>query len=394
MTTSHATQDRKSRVLFLGHDASRTGAPLLLLNLIRWLREHAAIDPSVLLLAGGDLEANYQALAPTARHDLLTHALNRGILRKALRHWGWADLRTPDLAALYPPDRYPIVYANSIASLGLAAKLAAPGRRIVLHVHELAFTVNYYAAKEALQSSPAWVDTYIAASQAVRDFLETDLALPRGKIRVIHEFPVATASDRPNAGAGRALRRQLGISDTAHVVGMCGWPQWRKGVDLFVQLADNLKRSAPHAGCHCVWVGGDRASHAQALHDVEKLGLRETCHFVPAVDDPSDCLAAFDVFALTSREDPFSIAMLEAADHCLPVVCFTGAGGAPELVEDDAGLVVPYLDVPALAAACLRLLSDDALRRRLGEIARTKVRSRYTLESLGPKFLDVLQPVS
>jgi glycosyltransferase involved in cell wall biosynthesis len=113
---------------------------------------------------------------------------------------------------------------------------------------------------------------------------------------------------------------------------------------------------------------------------------------VPAVDDPSAFFASFDVFALTSREDPFSVAMLEAADHRLPVVCFADAGGAPELVEADAGIVVPYLDIPAMAAACLDLLGDDALRQRFGDNARMKVRTHYTLEVLGPKFLDLLEP--
>lgn len=392
MTNQHVKPDNKTRILFLGHDASRTGAPLLLLALIRWLREHSDLDPSVLLLAGGDLETQYRSLAPTARYDLLSNTLNRGIGRKVMRHLGWLNLKAPNLAELYPPRRYPIVYANTVATLKVALQMTGPGRRIVLHVHELSSTVDFYAVKEALRASPASVDAYVAASHAVRDFLETDIAVPPAKIQVIHEFPVAMAQDLAPGGQSSALRRQLGISDTARVVGMCGWPQWRKGADLFVQLADHIKRGAPQADYHCVWVGGDRASHAAALYDVARLGLQGVCHFVPAVDDPSAFFASFDVFALTSREDPFSVAMLEAADHRLPVVCFADAGGAPELVEADAGIVVPYLDIPAMAAACLDLLGDDALRQRFGDNARMKVRTHYTLEVLGPKFLDLLEP--
>ena len=363
-----------------------------MLTLIRWLREHSDIHPSIMLLAGGDLEDQYQSLAPTVRHDLLSNTMNRGIGRKVMRQLGWMKLKAPDLAGLYPPSRYPIVYANTIATLKIATQMAGPGRRIVLHVHELSSTVDFYGVRETLKGSPAVIDAYIAASRAVRDFLETDIAVPREKIQVIHEFPVATAKDLPRDSQRSALRRRLGISDAARVVGMCGWPQWRKGVDLFVQLADHVRRCAPHAEYHCVWVGGDRDSHAAALYDVAKLGLQGVCHFVPAVDDPSAYFASFDVFALTSREDPFSVAMLEAADHRLPVVCFADAGGAPELVEADAGIVVPYLNIPAMATACINLLGDDALRHRQGDHARMKVRSRYTLEVLGPKFLGLLRP--
>ena len=52
------------KVLFIGHDASRTGAPLLLLHLMRWLKRNGAIQFEMLLLQGGPLEADYAALAP------------------------------------------------------------------------------------------------------------------------------------------------------------------------------------------------------------------------------------------------------------------------------------------------------------------------------------------
>ncbi|HVT73089.1 MAG TPA: glycosyltransferase family 4 protein [Lacunisphaera sp.] len=394
MSTQPATTNDPPRVLFLGHDASRTGAPLLLLALIRWLRAHSDVIPSVVLLAGGEMETQYRELAATARHDLLRDAMNRGLGRKVLRHLGWMGLRTPDLAASYPPQGYPVVYANTIATLPVAAQLAGPGRRVVLHVHELAYTTDYYAARELLRSSVAAVDVYIAASHAVREFLATDLGIPAPRIQVIHDFPVVTADEANRERQRTALRRQLGISDEAFVVGMCGWPQWRKGVDLFVQLADHLQRSPRPVACHCVWVGGDRQSQATALHDVAKLGLQRVCHFVPAVSDPAACFSAFDLFALTSREDPFSVAMLEAADHRLPVICFAQAGGAPELVEEDAGVVVPYLNISAMAKACVDLMGNDVVRHRLGENARAKVRSRYSLDVQGPKFLDLLRSLS
>jgi glycosyltransferase involved in cell wall biosynthesis len=145
------------------------------------------------------------------------------------------------------------------------------------------------------------------------------------------------------------------------------------------------------AKCHFVWLGGDLHSHREALHDVAQVGLQDICHFVTAVLDPEPYFGAFDLFALTSREDPFPVAMLEAAASGLPIVCFAGAGGAPEFVEDDAGLVVPYLDIAAMATACIELVMDDKRREKLGENARAKVQLRYTLTIQGPKVLAVLK---
>ncbi len=64
-----------------------------------------------------------------------------------------------------------------------------------------------------------------------------------------------------------------------------------------------------------------------------------------------------DLFALPSREDAFPLAMLEASAAQLPVVTFA-SGGAPELVDDEVGRVVPYPDLDGFAAAL------EELRRR------------------------------
>ena len=74
----------------------------------------------------------------------------------------------------------------------------------------------------------------------------------------------------------------------------------------------------------------------------------------------------------------------------LPIVCFEGSGGAPQLVEDDAGFVVPYLDLDAAADRLALLMDDPALRHRLGEQAASKMRGRYTLKHMGHDLGAVL----
>ncbi len=61
---------------------------------------------------------------------------------------------------------------------------------------------------------------------------------------------------------------------------------------------------------------------------------------------------------------------LEAAEAALPIVCFDHRdGGMPSFVENDAGIVVPYLDTAAMAGAVGRLLDDEATRKTLAEAA-------------------------
>src|SRR5258708_19046169 len=59
----------RPRVLFVSHDASRTGSPLVLLTLQRWLQSNADIDIRTLLLEGGPMEADFAAVGHVHRFD-------------------------------------------------------------------------------------------------------------------------------------------------------------------------------------------------------------------------------------------------------------------------------------------------------------------------------------
>jgi glycosyltransferase involved in cell wall biosynthesis len=68
-----------------------------------------------------------------------------------------------------------------------------------------------------------------------------------------------------------------------------------------------------------------------------------------------------------------------------------GAGGAREFVDDDAGCVVPYLDVNAMADAVIKLLHSSELRHRLGEQAQHKVQARHDITVAAPKILETIE---
>jgi glycosyltransferase involved in cell wall biosynthesis len=192
--------------------------------------------------------------------------------------------------------------------------------------------------------------------------------------------------------ARRALRAELGVPADAFVVGGCGSLNWWKAPELFVLAAHRLRVRRPEARVHFVWVGGTvrSAEHERLCHDVDRLGLGGTVHFLGTLPDPHPHFALFDAFLLSSREDSFPFVCVEAAALGLPIVCFERSGGAPELVEDDAGFVVPYLDLDAAADRLAMLMDDPALRHRLGEHAASKTRGRYTLKHMGHELGTVL----
>ena len=372
------------RVLFIGHSCHVTGAPLLLRELLSHLKVYTTFELHLLLLADGPLFNDYQSICDT---EILERANNSSITK--LKNWflGSSDNY---LNKRYTLNDFNVVYSNTIASTAVAIALYQPGRLIIQHVHELSYAADTLNVREVLKASVAKTYQFIAASEKVAQFLREEIGVDNTKIRVVHEFPVALAKSSESS-LRSSVRGTLGISDSDYSIGMCGTPEWRKGVDLFVQLAKKLKNKVEGKKVHLIWIGGAPNQLNEIKHDIRKLELDSCVHLVGNVQSPFDYYEVLNLFALTSREDPFPVAMLEAASSGLPIVCFDNAGGAPEFVQQDAGIVVPYIDIERMADACVRILGDDELRMRLGASAKRKVETFYSPEQQMAKQLKVIE---
>jgi glycosyltransferase involved in cell wall biosynthesis len=228
----------------------------------------------------------------------------------------------------------------------------------------------------------------------VKEALVSDFGVPASQIDVVCEFIEPPGLDTLQIAKARdLLRKEMNIREDAFVVGMCGAMDWRKGVDLFPMLVKHLFSHPCSREVHLMWIGGESEGgfcELQMRHDLSRLGVEDRVHITGFKANPLEYMATLDAFALTSREDPFPLAMLEAAAFGLPVVCFAQSGGAVEFVGDDAGRVVDYLDVAGMAEVLIELANDPTARARLGEQARRKVLNNYTSEHQAPKLFEIL----
>lgn len=213
----------------------------------------------------------------------------------------------------------------------------------------------------------------VANSQAVaRDTME-DESLPAGRIRVIHngvEVPARPVGQdaRPD-GMPPGRRVILCVANLIHYKGH---------LDLLAAAAEVLP-AFPDVALVLVGDGPMRPALADA---VDRDGLRGRVHFLGHRADVSDLLAASDLFVLSSHEEGFSNALLEAMAHGLPVVA-TAVGGNLEAVEDGVtGLLVPPRDAGALAKAMMSLLADPPASSRMGQMGRARAAKLFPLDRM------------
>ena len=379
----------RPRVLFVSHSATRNGATILLLQELAWLRTRVDWDFEILVRGHGALIDDFRAIAKTTVWRDLRHTLDtllRGRLPRLQR-------LIEDLHArcTLPGGRYDLVYCNTSALARDIPCLARGGTPVLWHIHELAYALKVSVKPEHRMAAVRSTTRAVAVSAAVRQAIESQLGIPAARVDVVNGFvPLDANTNEADDVRRRRGRALLNLDPESFVVGACGAPGWRKGSDLFLQIAARLRDTT--GPVHFLWVGGTAGSreHIEFAHDMKALGLKDRCQIVPDTGSVSDLYAAMDVFALTSREDPFPLVMLEASRHRLPWICFRGAGGADELVAAGAGIAVPYLDVNSFAKCITKMHVDAAFRARMGHAARAGVEREHTADAQCPKLLRAM----
>jgi glycosyltransferase involved in cell wall biosynthesis len=107
-----------------------------------------------------------------------------------------------------------------------------------------------------------------------------------------------------------------------------------------------------------------------------------------------DFFAAIDVFALPSRSDSFGLVLLEAWANGIPNVAYRAGGVACVIRHEQDGLLVECGDVDGLAAALVRLVDDEKLRRQLGEEGRKRTLTEFEWEDKLQRVRQVYQQLA
>ena len=231
------------------------------------------------------------------------------------------------------------------------------------------------------------VDAYIATTRAIAaEFAPAGLDASR--VRLIPNG-VDTETNQPVGAERRArLRAELGLPD-GPLVATVGIVIARKNVDG--ALRGFHAAVAGGAPGHFLIIGPMPAEHS-GYHDtlrtyVATHGLTDRVTFLGFQSPVTPYLQAADVFLFPSRQEGMPNSVLEAMACGLPCVVSSTAGVEASVVShEENGFAIDVDDDAALAATLRRLLTDGALRARLGEAARATILSHYSLDAIAGRY--------
>lgn len=204
--------------------------------------------------------------------------------------------------------------------------------RLALRSAEKIFCVSDYTRRELLRYCPLPPNRAVVLHNALDPSFPIAPGEPRGAVPVILVVTRLTSADR------------------------------YKGVAHLVEAMPAIRAALPNAILRIVGRGDD-LEWLQQMRD--RLGLRLAIEFLGYVDDRRMMaeLRGCSLFALPSKKEGFGLVFLEAMAHGRPCLG-ARAGGIPEVITPDTGVLVEYGDVSGIAAACV-----DALRRTWDEPA-------------------------
>jgi glycosyltransferase involved in cell wall biosynthesis len=336
-------------------------------------------EQQLLYLVEGLMERGITcAVACTGESSLMARCRERGIKVHRLSGNQLAD--TFRLAII--GRRYDIIHAHTARAQNICTASK------VFHGKPVVYTrrIDYMPSRDPFtRLKYRLTDATVAVSRAVADVLER---YGLKGVKVIHSVVDPNMLSRVNTEKVEAIRKELPAD---RIVGTVSALTPQKNIPLFLRSAELLLKK--HEGVAFLIVGD-----GPLMDDVKKkareLGIHRRLLLAGFKRDVQNYIKALDVFVLTSDNEGFSGALLQAMLLRVPVVSTTAGGAEEVIVNGETGFVVPRGDPTAIADAVSRLLEDEELRRRIVSRAYSTVVENFTVGRMVEAYTRVYGEVT
>ncbi|CAN5287330.1 hypothetical protein BH10PSE4_BH10PSE4_08640 [soil metagenome] len=337
-------------ILVVCHEASRTGAPLVGLNLMR------------------ELQHQFNIVAVMMREGVLANLFSEFAVASVVTgdHAGDIEAAAARILKDFAPQ---CAILNSMETTKFAPSLGRAGVGVISLIHEFAqyvYPIGTTATAICL-SDRAIFPAQLVCDSALLELRRLGFDAPPSNIRIRSQGRSVVPLVSDDQGEPMDIDLLLGQGASGKrpfmVLG-AGWVQMRKGVDLFIEAARLLKHQHK-VDCKFVWVGAnynpfkDMGLSAYLADQIAKSDLEDVVLMVDEQASLGPFWRAADAFFMSSRLDPFPNVALDAIAEGVPVLCFEGGTGIASLAAEWPKHVtaLPYGDTAAAA-------------KRLAEIAK------------------------
>ena len=353
-----------SRILFVSHELTRSGAPLILFMAANYLRQHGyclrVVSP-----VDGPLHEEYSQAG-------INIQISPHILRDSRVGAVWAE-------------QADLVICNTILAWRMVFSANAVGIPCFWWIHETNFGIEFITKHPEAAEALSWATKVIFPSHYT-----TAQYLPyspgENYTTLITGIHYPSIPSHHNAFYQKE-NKHFQVVNIATI-------EKRKGQDILVKAFARLpKQISRHFLLHLIgrttvdkWFYRKIALHALFNKNIYIHGELPQSKVL-------EFLANTDIFVLSSRDEALPLSLLEAMALAKPIIS-TNAGGIKEvIVSGENGLLIEVEDTLGLMRAMMELYQNTPLREKLGKAARLRFIEHHTIEVMGKNLVRLINEI-
>lgn len=350
------------KILFISHDDSLSGAPMLLMNLMDLINEEKKYSIKIVIKN----KVGYLSKEFSKRGDTLIWKQNNKLsffenfLKRALRSKKRYYKNQNKIQNWI--DESDVLISNTITNGDFFKSFDfSKVNKVISYIHELEYVTSIFSNSQDFKYLFSANMNFMVPSKAVALHLINNLNISESKISYLNYY--IPSKER--------VVTQKNNFDADFLIGMVGTLEWRKGIDLLPIIVAFFFKKYPLSNVKFIWKGASQkgVEYEKVLFELKKINKIDKVIFELPSMEMESFYNSIDVLLMCSKEDPYPLVVLEAASFSKPTVCFSNAGGAPEFVQDDAGAIVPFLDIECLVDSLYEFSIDKELSIKKGIVA-------------------------
>ena len=285
--------------------------------------------------------------------------------------------KRPDILHLHSPKA---------SGLGALAGRLLRVKKIVTTVHGWTFNESRPIYERLSIIFFSWITMMLSHTTILLSEMEYSQALyfpwVKNKITLIPlgiKAPTFMSVD----GAKQVLSKAIGMDLTTFnkkiVIGTIAELHPNKGLQYLIKAMTSVVEQQPNAISVIV---GDGQENTKLLAQIKESNLDQNIFLAGYIDNASDYLKAFNVFALPSVKEGLPYVILEAGCASLPVVATT-VGGIPEIVEDmKSGILIQSRNFRELSHALSFMIEHPEERKKYGAALKERVTTKFSMDKM------------